>query len=449
MDHQLRDASATQFHSVTTTLGKESRTAPAPKRISPVAAPVSLERNRRSIRLDPRQWLGSHSFAPDWLPGQLRQPATGYLFAALIGVVAVLLTYLLATVYPWFAGCHALIFLGVVIVALSWGAGPSLVAAGFGVVLFEYVVTDPPFAWRPMGIDDIVILALLIGVSMTISLMTGAVERSRRHAVAERAEAQVRECASLQMQERMDEFLATASHDLRSPLTAAIGFNDLAAHRYKRLASAVLDTRPDLADQLGHVEASLNEAIQSGDQLSRLVTLLFDTARVRAGKLELHRVPCDLTAVVRDHIAALRMANPLRDLRLEISVEEPIMVEADADRIGQVITNYVTNAIKFSREDQPVAVWVAIAGGSAVVSVEDHGPGLPASEQQRIWQRFYQAEDVLARHKSGAGLGLGLHICKAIVEGHGGTVSLESAVGKGSTFWFTLPLTTSTVGSSE
>jgi signal transduction histidine kinase len=105
-----------------------------------------------------------------------------------------------------------------------------------------------------------------------------------------------------------------------------------------------------------------------------------------------------------------------------------------------VVTNYVTNALKYSQGDQPVAIQVARDGAWARVSVEDHGPGLPAPEQERIWERFYQAEGLRVQSGSRAGLGLGLHICKTIVEGHEGAVGVKSAVGAGSTFWFTLPL---------
>jgi signal transduction histidine kinase len=121
-----------------------------------------------------------------------------------------------------------------------------------------------------------------------------------------------------------------------------------------------------------------------------------------------------------------------------------VPVVADADRVGQVVINYVTNALKYSPADQPVAVRVAVAGAEARVAVTDHGPGLPQREQDRIWQKFYRAEGVRVQSGSGSGLGLGLHICKTIIEAHSGQVSVESAVGKGSTFSFALPLAQTT-----
>jgi signal transduction histidine kinase len=167
---------------------------------------------------------------------------------------------------------------------------------------------------------------------------------------------------------------------------------------------------------------------------------LFDATQMRTGLLELHRGPCDLTAVVRDHVVALGAAHPHRTLHLEVPAAGPVPVLADADRLGQVLTNYLTNALKYSSDDQPVAVQVTVHGTQAVTKVVDQGPGLPPQEHERIWQRFYQAGGVRAQSGFGAGLGLGLHICKAIIEAHTGTVGVTSEEGQGSTFWFSLPL---------
>jgi signal transduction histidine kinase/putative methionine-R-sulfoxide reductase with GAF domain len=269
----------------------------------------------------------------------------------------------------------------------------------------------------------------------------------------EREAGRVRELTLQETTQRMDEFLATASHDLRAPLTVTMGSIDLATGRFERLAAAVLARTPDLADQVAAARRCLNETSQSVDRLARLVALLFDTSLVHAGKLELHCLPCDLAAVVRESLEALRLAHPQRTIDLQVLAAGPgpgpgpVPVVADADRLGQVVTNYLINALKYSPEDQAVAVRVDVPGaGAARVAVADHGPGLPRREQDRIWQKFYRAEGVRVQSGSGSGLGLGLglHICKTIVEAHGGQVGVESAVGQGSTFWFTLPLTHAT-----
>src|SRR5258706_14532584 len=110
----------------------------------------------------------------------------------------------------------------------------------------------------------------------------------------------------------MEEFVAVASHDLRSPLMAALGFKEVAARRYQRLTAAIVDTQPDLAGQVEAVRTTLTETSQSVERVGRLVDVLFDTTQVRAGKLELHRTPVDLAAAGREPGPEPRVAHPHR-----------------------------------------------------------------------------------------------------------------------------------------
>lgn len=156
------------------------------------------------------------------------------------------------------------------------------------------------------------------------------------------------------------------------------------------------------------------------------------------------------------------MAAPGRAMRLHLlEGGQSAPVEVDADRIGQVLANYLTNALKYSPPERPVDVSVAVevtpgregrSGGErerwARVAVRDRGPGLPAAERGRVWELFHRASGIEVQDRAdggsqgvaGGSLGLGLYISKAIVEAHGGQVGVESAPGRGSTFWFTLPL---------
>jgi signal transduction histidine kinase len=269
----------------------------------------------------------------------------------------------------------------------------------------------------------------------------------RERLLRERTQAQATELALRQTQAQMEAFLATAAHDLRSPLAAAVGFLDLAQRQTERLAAAVREEYPLLTPRVEGVRARLDDTAEGTQRLTRLLTLLFDTAALRTGKLELHRAPCDLVALVQAQMEALRVAAPERTIRLHLpAASEPMVVEADADRIGQVVTNYVTNALKYSPLDQPIDVSVEAYGSRvhvARVVVRDQGPGIPKAEQARVWEPFHRAPGVTVQGGApgqNGSLGLGLHICKAIVEAHGGRVGVESTVGEGSTFWFTLPL---------
>ena len=118
----------------------------------------------------------------------------------------------------------------------------------------------------------------------------------------------------------------------------------------------------------------------------------------------------------------------------------PAVAKRIAARIGQVVANYLTNALKYSSVDKPVTVSLEMEGPVARVSVQDEGPGLPPVEQERIWERFHRVRGVEVQTGSGIGLGLGLYISKTIITWHGGRVGVDSTPGQGSTFWFTLPL---------
>jgi PAS domain S-box-containing protein len=281
-------------------------------------------------------------------------------------------------------------------------------------------------------------------------------QTERKQLKREREEARAEELATREVKERMEEFLATAAHDVRTPLSAVTGYLALAQGRLDRLAAAAREENPPLAQQIEALRSPLEEADQGAERLSRLVAVLFDTAARRTGTLELRRAPCDLAELVREQVEGQRMAAPQRTIQLQVKTEkQPLLVEADATRVGQVIANYLTNALKYSAADQAVEVAVDVCreavgeasdkGGSALarVAVRDAGPGLPKSEQTRIWEPFHRVPGVTACGGAvgSSSLGLGLHICKAIVEAHGGQVGVESAVGRGSTFWFTLPLT--------
>ena len=180
-------------------------------------------------------------------------------------------------------------------------------------------------------------------------------------------------------------------------------------------------------------------------RLTQLADDLTDDKRIRDGQLTLRLAPCDLCALACSAIEAARAAEPDRVIYLRPSgapsAATRLLVNADADRIAQVVTNYLSNALKYSKADRPVDVTVEEGEDSqARVAVRDAGPGLTQEEQARVWERYPRIESVVVQSGSWVSLGLGLFISKAIIEHHGGAVGVESTPGAGSTFWFTLPL---------
>jgi PAS domain S-box-containing protein len=270
-------------------------------------------------------------------------------------------------------------------------------------------------------------------------------QSEQKRLAREREEARAHELALEDTTRHMDEFLATASHDLRTPLTVVKTRLQMALRRLTRLQESEATAPPSLAEtDREALQASLLAANQSGDRLVRLVDLLFDVSRARSGTLELELGRCDLAALVREQVAAQQMATPDRTIDLILPGTQSVWAQADADRLGQVLSNYLSNALKYSRAEQPVMVQLEVSQNQAVVKVSDHGPGLPEEEQSHIWEWFYRVPGILVQYESGessGSLGLGLHICRQMVELHpGGSVGVESQVGKGSTFWFRLPV---------
>jgi signal transduction histidine kinase len=149
----------------------------------------------------------------------------------------------------------------------------------------------------------------------------------------------------------------------------------------------------------------------------------------------------DLRDIVLEALEEQRLIAPTHQITL-VTPARAVVVRADADRVGQVVTNYLANALKYSAPEQPIAVTLRTRSGWAWVSVRDHGPGLARAEQVLVWNRFHRASGVEVRSGSNVGLGLGLYISRDIIQRLGGRVGVRSAPGRGSTFWFTLPLMT-------
>lgn len=273
-------------------------------------------------------------------------------------------------------------------------------------------------------------------------LATLAVERERL--LREREEAHAMVLALEETNRRMSEFLGTASHELRTPLTSIQANVQIIERQLARLMSSLL-AQPDVPASPESIRAYLapislltERTERQMYRLNRLISDLLDATRIQAGKLEYHPEPCDLVTITREAVEEQRAAWPGRRITFDANPWE-IPVVCDGDRIGQVVTNYLTNALKYSLPDRLVAIHVRKEGDMARVEVRDHGPGLSPAQQTGLFERFYRVPGIVQVSGSGIGLGLGLFICRTIVERHDGAVGVESAPGTGSTFWFTIP----------
>jgi signal transduction histidine kinase len=271
----------------------------------------------------------------------------------------------------------------------------------------------------------------------------------RERLLRERAAAQADALVLREANRRMDEFVSIVSHELRTPLTTVVTNIQIAARWLPRLEPRAVGAEtgaPAAPDEtLAQFRRLLERSDRQAGRLTRIVSDLLDMSRIQAGRLELQPRPMDLVEVVREAVEEQRQAHPNREIALTLPADVTVLaVLADGDRIGQVVTNYLTNALKYSPPEQPVAVRVERKGESARVAVRDQGPGLAKGEQAHLWERFHRVERITVESGSTVGLGLGLYISKTIIERHRGQVGVQSSRGKGSVFSFTLPLAEST-----
>ncbi len=277
--------------------------------------------------------------------------------------------------------------------------------------------------------------------------LTGAVAQlaalvlERERLQREYAAAQANELALRAANKQIDDFLSMASHELRTPLTSVKAYIQVAQRRLRQIGP---ETPPSeaaaIAAQVAAAQVPLERANLHSDVLNRLVGDLLDASRIQAHRLEMRPSRCDLAALVREAVEEQQLAWPERAITLDDDPARSVVLCADADRLKQVVTNFLTNALKYAPADQPIRVGLIVEGDRARVSVGDFGPGLPLDEQERIWDRFHRTEGVRTQNGTEGGLGLGLYISRGIVELHGGAVGVESVPGEGSTFFFTVPL---------
>jgi len=271
----------------------------------------------------------------------------------------------------------------------------------------------------------------------------------RERLLQERATAQADALALREANRRMDEFVGIVSHELRTPLTTVVANIQIAQRWLPRIEAQRVGGQPqpspageggadDVATQLARL---LERSDRQAARLTRIVSDLLDMSRIQAGRLELRPERCNLIAIALEAVEEQRAAHPQRTINLTAPTgSAEVSVLADADRIGQVVTNYLTNALKYAPPALPIEVRVEQKGKHARVSVQDQGPGLSRGEQQRIWERFHRVERISVESGSGVGLGLGLYISRTIIERLGGQVGVQSARGAGATFYFTLPV---------
>ena len=263
----------------------------------------------------------------------------------------------------------------------------------------------------------------------------------------EQAETRASALARQELSRLINEFLNLASHELNTPLTAIKGNIQLAQRRLATLKRQLAEQPEGVREQLEQLQHPLASASQSTRLEQRIIQDLLDDARIQSHTLQLHKTRWDLNALLREAVATQQRAAPERTIVLEsLPPEQVVPVLADAERIIRVISSYLANALSYSPADQPVTVQLTVEGAVARVSVQDQGPGISGEEQGHIWERLYRAKGTAVQHELDLSLGLGFYLSRAFIEGHHGSVGVQSEPDHGTTFWFTLPVEVSPHG---
>ncbi len=251
----------------------------------------------------------------------------------------------------------------------------------------------------------------------------GSIEKLWRFTAAAQSRAVTEEAVRVR-----DTFFSIAAHELRTPLTTLLGRAQLLQKWLDQTTGA--DPRN---------LRSMRIIVEQAQRLNRMITALLDASRIQSGRFSIDPVAMDLRALVCRVVDETSLTVTNHTLSLS-TPETPVRVTGDEVRLEQVFLNLVSNAIKYSPGGGEVRIEVACGNGKAVVTVSDHGIGIPASARDQLFMRFYRATNAEAMGISG--LGIGLFVVNEIVELHGGQIAVASIEGEGSTFSVVLPLLT-------
>lgn len=220
------------------------------------------------------------------------------------------------------------------------------------------------------------------------------------------------------------EFLSGMSHELRTPLHTITGFAELLQ---EELEGPLNDKQKRFVQHI----------LRDSQHLLALINDVLDLSKIEAGRLELHQEVFALPEALEDTVASVRPRADTKSIRIEIAAPEALDVYADRLRVKQILYNLLSNAVKFTPDGGGVSVEVRVQENFVLVSVQDTGIGIPTSEHESVFDKFYQVGQRQAGGHEGTGLGLA--ITRRLVEQHGGSIRLESEPGKGARFTFTIP----------
>ncbi len=279
-------------------------------------------------------------------------------------------------------------------------------------------------------------LILLLNSRRSHDTMTNAIRLSHQNRY-------LKELADAASQAK-GEFLSSVSHELCTPMTSVYGFAKVIKKKMVQDIIPLLDLNDaKVMRSVQQINADLDVIVSEGERLTSLINNVLDLAKLEAGRVEWHFGDVDLAGIIEHVAATIRPLTEARQLYLNLSVENDLpLIQGDRDRLVQVLINLASNAVKFS-EHGGITIGIRLESENLLVSVADTGIGIAPENRDKVFEKFHQIGDTLTDKPKGTGLGLS--ICKEIIERHGGRIWVESDLGKGSVFCFTLPKATDAV----
>lgn len=262
-------------------------------------------------------------------------------------------------------------------------------------------------------------------------------QRAEQNIHASAHEEKAHKQVSPETDQQMNEFLGLTAHELKTPITTIKGTIQVLLRTIKREKQKTSINIEDYMHTIDTVQRLLTRADNQIRRLTHLINDIVYISRIQDKKLDPRLERENIASLLKEVVQQQLQMNPQRTIHVADSLVSAFVL-MDRNHIEQVITNYLSNALKYSSEEQPVEVSLSIEGQKVRIAVYDYGPGITEEDQKHIWERFYRVQQTEVLSGSGIGFGLGLYISRSIIEKHNGEVGVDSIPGQGTTFWFTL-----------